>query len=45
LHDKWSTVRARDHVTISRPRRLIGEVSHQEVFGWVLKRLARGGNA
>ena len=35
--------RTPDHVTISRTRRLIGEVSHQEVFGWVLKRLARGG--
>ena len=32
-----------DHVTISRTRRLIDEGTHQEVFGWVLKRLARGG--
>jgi transposase len=35
--------RTPDHVTISRTRRLIDEASHQEVFGWVLKRLARGG--
>lgn len=30
-------------MTISRTRRLIDEASHQGVFGWVLKRLARGG--
>jgi transposase len=35
--------RTPDHVTISRTRRLIDEATHQEVFGWVLKRLARGG--
>jgi transposase len=35
--------RTPDHVTISRTRRLIDESTHQEVFGWVLKRLARGG--
>jgi len=35
--------RTPDHVTISRTRRLINEVTHQEVFGWVLNRLARGG--
>lgn len=35
--------RTPDHVTISRTRRLIDGVSHQEVFGWVVKRLARGG--
>jgi len=35
--------RTPDHVTISRTRRLIEEATHQEVFGWVLKRLARGG--
>ena len=32
-----------DHVTISRTRRLIDEATHQQVFGWVLQRLARGG--
>jgi transposase len=32
-----------DHVTISRTRRLIEESTHQEVFGWVLQQLARGG--
>jgi transposase len=32
-----------DHVTISWTLRLIGAGAHQEVFGWVLKRLARGG--
>jgi transposase len=37
--DEWTP----DHVTISRTRRLIDEATHQEVFGWVLKRLARGG--
>lgn len=35
--------RTPDHVTISRTRRLIDAAAHQEVFGWVLKRLARGG--
>jgi transposase len=35
--------RTPDHVTISRTRRLIDEATHQEVFGWVLTRLARGG--
>src|SRR5712692_6852866 len=33
--------RTPDHVTISRTRRLMDEAVHQEVFGWVLKRLAR----
>jgi len=32
-----------DHVTLSRTRRLIDAATHQEVFGWVLRRLARGG--
>jgi transposase len=32
-----------DHVTISRTRRLIGEETHQRVFGWVLEQLARAG--
>jgi transposase len=35
--------RTPDHVTISRTRRLIDVATHQEVFGWVLKRLACGG--
>jgi transposase len=35
--------RTPDHVTISRTRRLIGAEAHQEVFAWVLRRLARGG--
>ena len=35
--------RTPDHVTISRTRRLIGAAAHRQVFGWVLKRLARGG--
>lgn len=35
--------RTPDHVTISRTRRLIDEATHQEVFSWVLKRLARRG--
>ncbi len=35
--------RTPDHVTISRTRRLIGAEAHQQVFAWVLKRLARGG--
>jgi transposase len=32
-----------DHVTISRTRRLMDEATHQEVFSWVLKRVARAG--
>src|SRR6266850_1065084 len=32
-----------DHVTISRTRRLIGGQTHQQVFAWVLERLAQGG--
>jgi transposase len=35
--------RTPDHVTISRTRRLINEVTHRDVFRWVLTRLARGG--
>lgn len=35
--------RTPDHVTISRTRRLISAGAHQQVFGWVVKRLARGG--
>jgi len=35
--------RTPDHVTISRTRRLISAAAHQQVFGWVVKRLARGG--
>jgi transposase len=35
--------RTPDHVTISRTRRLINEVTHREVFQWVLTRLVRGG--
>src|SRR5438445_4970690 len=35
--------RTPDHVTISRTRRLIEESTHQEVFGWGLEQLARGG--
>ena len=35
--------RTPDHGTISRTRRLISAAAHQQVFGWVLKRLARGG--
>jgi transposase len=35
--------RTPDHVTISRTRRLISGAAHQQVFGWVLKRLARSG--
>ena len=34
---------ADDDVTVSRTRRLISAAAHQQVFGWVLKRLARGG--
>jgi transposase len=33
--------RTPDHVTISRTRRLIDEATHQEVFGWVLRQVAR----
>jgi transposase len=32
-----------DHVTISRTRRLMDEGTHQEVFSWVLKQVARAG--
>jgi len=32
-----------DHVTISRTRRLMDEATHQEVFGWVLRQVARAG--
>src|SRR6266581_2267849 len=32
-----------DHVTISRTRRLVEEATHQAVFGWVLRELARRG--
>ncbi len=32
-----------DHSTISRTRRLIALETHQEVFGWVLGRLAEAG--
>ena len=32
-----------DHVTISRTRRLVEEATHQAVFGWVLRELARSG--
>jgi transposase len=32
-----------DHVTISRTRRLMDQATHQEVFGWVLRQLARAG--
>lgn len=35
--------RTPDHVTVSRTRRLISAAAHQQVFTWVLKRLARGG--
>ena len=35
--------RTPDHVTIWRTRRLMEEATHQEVFGWVLQGLARGG--
>jgi transposase len=34
---------APDHSTISRTRRLIAVETHQEVFGWVLRALARAG--
>lgn len=32
-----------DHVTVSRTRRLIDAEVHQEIFGWVLKQIARAG--
>src|SRR5450755_1820787 len=32
-----------DHVTISRTRRLIDGETHQNIFSWVLERLAQGG--
>jgi transposase len=32
-----------DHVTISRTRRLIDAATHQQIFSWVLQRLAQGG--
>jgi transposase len=32
-----------DHVTISRTRRLIDSDTHQNIFSWVLERLAQGG--
>ena len=32
-----------DHVTISRTRRLLDGETHQQVFTWVLERLAQGG--
>ena len=35
--------RTPDHVTISRTRRLMDESTHQEVFGWVLREVARAG--
>lgn len=35
--------RSPDHVTISRTRRLIDAATHEEVFGWVLRRLAERG--
>jgi transposase len=35
--------RTQDHVTISRTRRLLDEATHQEVFGWVLRQVARAG--
>jgi len=34
---------APDHTTISRTRRLIDLETHQQVFGWVLERLAEAG--
>jgi len=34
-----------DHSTLSRTRRLIDVETHQEVFGWMLKRLAEHGPA
>jgi transposase len=35
--------RTPDHVTLSRTRRLIDEATHQEVFSWVLRQVARAG--
>src|ERR1700723_3236124 len=35
--------RTPDHVTISRTRRLIDAETHQQIFMWVLQRLAQGG--
>lgn len=35
--------RTPDHVTISRTRRLMDEATHQGVFGWVLRQVARAG--
>jgi transposase len=35
--------RTPDHETISRTRRLMDETTHQEVFGWVLRQVARAG--
>jgi transposase len=35
--------RTPDHVTISRTRRVMDEATHQEVFGWVLRQVARAG--
>jgi transposase len=35
--------RTPDHVTISRTRRLMDEATRQEVFGWVLRQVARAG--
>jgi transposase len=35
--------RTPDHVTISRTRRLMDEATHQEVFSWVLRQVARAG--
>ena len=32
-----------DHVTVSRTRRLIDGETHQQIFGWVLDRLAQAG--
>src|SRR5450631_3744453 len=32
-----------DHVTISRTRRLIDAETHQQIFSWVLERVAQGG--
>src|SRR6202051_3112012 len=32
-----------DHVTISRTRRLIDAETHQQIFAWVLERLAQAG--
>lgn len=32
-----------DHVTISRTRRLINAETHQQIFAWVLERLAQAG--